>query len=67
GRQEGRQEEAAELILRLLSCQLGAIAPALQAQVRALSVERLETLGEALLAFSSEADLVAWLDAFAAQ
>ena len=35
----------------------------MKAQVSALPAEQLEALGEALLDFSSEHDLVAWLDA----
>ncbi len=58
---EGRQEEGATLVLRLLNRRLGEIPPSLQTQIRALPIEQLEELGEALLDFESEADLVHWL------
>ncbi len=61
GRAEGRQEEGATLVLRQLNRRLGEIPPSLQGQIRALPVEQLEELGEALLDFESEADLVHWL------
>ena len=61
GREEGRQEEGATLVLRLLNRRLGEIPPSLQMQIRALPIEQLEELGEALLDFESEADLVHWL------
>jgi predicted transposase YdaD len=60
GEERGRQDEASALILRQLQRRLGAIDPTLQAQVVALSLPRLETLSEALLDFSSPADLMAW-------
>jgi len=40
---------------------VGSIAPELQAQVEGLSLEKIETLGEALLDFNTEEDLQAWL------
>lgn len=58
----GRQQEALSLILRLLNCRLGGVAPDLEARIRGLSVEKLEDLGEALLDFSEVTDLVDWLD-----
>lgn len=61
GRQAGRQEEGRSLILKLLTRRIGAISPDLIAQVEALSIEQLESLGEALLDFTQAADLVNWL------
>jgi predicted transposase/invertase (TIGR01784 family) len=61
GRQEGRREEAVSLILRLLNRRLGEISPTLSQQIRELSLEQLEALGEALLDFTSLTDLTAWL------
>ena len=61
-REEVRQEAKVELIMRLLPRRIGAVNPQLQERIEQLSVEQLENLGEALLDFSSEADLVAWLD-----
>jgi Domain of unknown function (DUF4351) len=45
------------LVLRLLSRRIGAIAPIAKAKISALSVSELEVLDEALLDFSSPADL----------
>lgn len=61
GREEGRREEAVSLILRLLNRRLGEISSTLSQQIRELSLEELETLGEALLDFTSLTDLTAWL------
>jgi predicted transposase YdaD len=61
GEARGRQEEAMAFILRLLSRQIGPIAPDLQAQIQALPLDRLESLGEALLDFSTLDDLINWL------
>ena len=63
GKQEGRQEGELELALRLLRRRCGAISAEQEAGIRALSLERLEALAEALLDFKSPADLVAWLAA----
>lgn len=62
GREEGREEEARSLISRLLTRKLGTIPESLQAQVNQLSLEALETLGEALFDFSEVSDLETWLD-----
>jgi predicted transposase YdaD len=61
GEARGRQEEASSFVLRLLTRQLGAIAPDLQAQIQAMSLDRLQVLGEALLDFSALDDLNTWL------
>ncbi|NCQ94370.1 MAG: Rpn family recombination-promoting nuclease/putative transposase [Microcystis aeruginosa W11-06] len=61
GRREGRREEAVSLILRLLNRRLGEISPTLDQQIQELSLEQLETLGEALLDFTSLTDLTTWL------
>lgn len=58
---DGREGQTA-LILRLLRRRLGEVEPSLIAQIRRLSIEQLESLGEALLDFSEQADLVAWLE-----
>lgn len=55
------QKEAFKLISRLLKRRFGDIDGSLIEQVRNLSAEQLENLGEALLDFSEVADLVAWL------
>lgn len=56
------QKEAFKLISRLLKRRFGDIDGSLVEQVRNLSAEQLENLGEALLDFSEVADLVAWLE-----
>jgi predicted transposase YdaD len=62
GQQEGRHAEALELITRLLRRRCGALPPR-QAQARGarLSLAQLEALGEALLDFTTPADLQRWL------
>ena len=59
---EGRQEEGASLVLRLLRKRIGQISLDLENRIRGLAVEQLEDLGEALLDFQSRDDLLAWLD-----
>jgi Domain of unknown function (DUF4351) len=49
------------LILRLLIRRVGELSKPMQAQVEALSLEQVEALGEALLDFTSLADLEAWM------
>jgi hypothetical protein len=60
-RASGKQEEAAKLVLRQLNRRLGQLSPTISQQIRLLPVEQLEDLGEALLDFESEADLLEWL------
>ena len=61
GKQEGRQEGEKDLVLRLLHRRIGEIDALLIERITGLSIEQLENLGEALLDFSSVADLEAWL------
>ena len=61
GQEDGRQREAAFLILRQLRRRLGPLAPAQETRIQALPVTDLEALGEALLDFQTVADLTAWL------
>jgi Domain of unknown function (DUF4351) len=49
------------LILRQLARRIGTIAPNIESQISTLSVSQLESLGEALLDFSSAVDLDEWL------
>jgi predicted transposase/invertase (TIGR01784 family) len=58
---EGQLQEGRSIVLRLLNRRIGSVAPELQSQVEALSLTGIEALGEALLDFTSEADLVNWL------
>ncbi|MCG8349159.1 MAG: DUF4351 domain-containing protein [Chloroflexales bacterium] len=59
----GRAEGQREIVVRLLARKIGALPEAVQERVSALSAEQVLALGEALLDFSSLADLTAWLDA----
>jgi predicted transposase YdaD len=63
GREEGKQEEALAYTMRLLTRRIGTVEPELEAQLRSLTTQELEDLGEALLDFSEPTDLDAWLQA----
>lgn len=58
---EGRAAGEKALVLKQLNRKLGSFSPELTAKVSNLSLERLETLGEALLDFTNVADLESWL------
>lgn len=62
GIEKGKQEEALSLVTRLLNRRLGDIEDTLLERLNSLSVSELEALGEALLDFTSVADLVNWLE-----
>jgi predicted transposase YdaD len=62
GLEQGKQQGETALTLRLLTRQIGAVAPELQERIRGLSIAQLEDLAEALLDFSQPADLVTWLE-----
>jgi len=61
GREEGRQSEL-RLVMRQITRRIGAINSQLQPQIENLSLTQLEDLGEALLDFATEEDLVNWLN-----
>jgi predicted transposase YdaD len=61
GIEQGIERGERSLILRQLSRRVGELPDALRSQINTLSVPQLESLGEALLDFSSLADLEAWL------
>jgi predicted transposase YdaD len=61
GREEGREEGERSLILRLLTRRVGELPEQVREGVETLSLEQLENLGEALLDFTSLADLQTWL------
>ena len=61
GQAKGRTEGQRALVLRLLTRKVGPLTPELQARITALDPEALLTLSEALLDFTSMADLIAWL------
>jgi len=66
GRAEGQTEGELRVVLRLLQRRLGAVLPtSLEARVRGLSPGQLENLAEALLDFTSIAELENWLNALA--
>jgi predicted transposase YdaD len=60
-RDEVRQEQTLEVVIRLLRRRIGNLSQQLQDSISQLSIEQLENLAEALLDFSTEEDLVAWL------
>ena len=57
-----RAEERLALVLRQLNRKVGPLADELQARVAALVPKVLLTLSEALLDFTDQTDLIAWLD-----
>jgi predicted transposase YdaD len=61
GIEKGVIQGERSLILRQLTRRIGTIAPNIEAQIATLSISQLESLGEALLDFSSAADLDEWL------
>ena len=61
GKQEGLQEGEANLLIRQLNRRFQGISTELEARIRALPVDSLEMLGEALFDFQSEQDLSNWL------
>ncbi|NJK54032.1 MAG: Rpn family recombination-promoting nuclease/putative transposase [Leptolyngbyaceae cyanobacterium SU_3_3] len=60
-KEEGREEEAANLVIRLLTKRFGELSEDLRSTISGLSLSMLEELGEALLDFTSLSDLEAWL------
>jgi predicted transposase YdaD len=61
GIEQGMQRGEATLVLRQLNRRLGQVTTSVEKQIRQLSVKQLEDLGEALLDFENEADLLHWL------
>ena len=62
GKQEGRQEGKQDLVLRQLNRRIGKIDASLIERIQGLSIEQLENLGEALLDFTTLADLETWFN-----
>ena len=62
GEQRGRSEGEKSLILRQLTRRVGELPQDLRQQIETLPLEQLENLGEALLDFTSMADLKAWFN-----
>jgi hypothetical protein len=63
GLERGRKTELLRVVTRQLGRRCGLPGPEARAKMEALSIETLEDLAEALLAFTSGADLEAWLSA----
>ncbi|MDM7938695.1 MAG: DUF2887 domain-containing protein [Cyanobium sp. CZS 48M] len=61
GEARGRAQEAATVTLRQLNRRCGPLNEATSTLIRALELEQLEALAEALLDFSGPADLATWL------
>jgi Domain of unknown function (DUF4351) len=59
--QRGAAQEAQLLVLRQLKRRIGELSPVIQTQVQALSLAQIESLGEALLDFTSAEDLSVWM------
>jgi len=62
GRIEGIQEGEFKVVLRLLNRRFGELPPHITETIQKLTVEQLEDLGEALLDFNIQADLINWLN-----
>ena len=63
GRTEGRAEEARSIITRLLTKRFGTLSVELKAKINALEIDRIESLGEDLLDFTTINDLLDWFEA----
>ncbi|MBW4677611.1 MAG: Rpn family recombination-promoting nuclease/putative transposase [Desmonostoc geniculatum HA4340-LM1] len=62
GREEGREEATVNLVIRLLTKRFGEISGEIRSSIASLPLPVLEDLSEALLDFTSLADLQAWLE-----
>ena len=61
GGKQGGKEEGVNLVLRQLARRVGSLPSEIETQIRGLSLNEIEALGEALLDFSDISDLIAWL------
>ncbi|MBD2335483.1 DUF4351 domain-containing protein [Calothrix sp. FACHB-156] len=61
GEERGKKQEALQLVLRQLTRRFGVVEPQTEQQIRALAIAQLEDLAEALLDFTSQADLANYL------
>jgi predicted transposase YdaD len=59
--QEAQIDGEQRLVLKQLTRKLGTITPEIRSRISSLTIEPVESLGEALLDFTSMADLEAWL------
>ena len=62
GKAQGRQEEGVSLILRLLKRRFNTIPAEIEEKINNLPIEKIEELGEALLDFRGEEDLINWFE-----
>jgi predicted transposase YdaD len=62
GIQQGIQSGEKNLVFRQLNRRLGAIPKNLTAEINNLSLEKIESLAEALLDFEKQEDLLNWLE-----
>ncbi len=62
-KEEGREEGERSLIYRQLTRRVGELPLDVRDRIATLNLEQLENLGEALLDFTSMADLQSWLEA----
>jgi predicted transposase YdaD len=61
GEERGKQQGEAKIVLRQLTYRFGQIDANIEAQVRALTTEKLEALSQALLEFQNISEFQAWL------
>jgi len=61
GLEQGRKQEAVNLVIRQLTRRFGAVSVNISTSISDLSLPQIEDLSEALLDFTSLADLQAWL------
>jgi hypothetical protein len=61
GLEQGRYQGEADLVMKQLSRRLGTLSSAQEKAIRKLPLHKIEALGEALLDFTSPADLAQWL------
>ena len=59
---EGKQEGEQNLVIRLLQKRVGNLPEELRKKIQTLSLNQLESLGEALLDFTAIEDLFNWLE-----
>jgi hypothetical protein len=61
GREEGRHDEGAALVIRQLKRRVGALSAAQKDAIRSLNLRKIRVLAVSLLDFQSRADLALWL------
>jgi hypothetical protein len=63
GRREGRREHAVDLAIQLANHKIGKLSTEVERQIKRLSLRKLDQLAIALFNFTSQDDLVTWLQA----